>query len=77
VPLKPGCDNAKGGESMSPKAKGPLHHPNFKKEFFNWYDFQIGISLCSKRGESSIFKINILKTLLNTKRRNLSRGSFV
>jgi hypothetical protein len=28
---------------------------------FNWYDFQFGISLCSKRGESSIFKINILK----------------
>jgi hypothetical protein len=25
-------------------------------------DFQIGISLCSKGGESSFFKIDILKT---------------
>ena len=38
--------NAKGGESIKPKAKGP-HHPNFKKfqnkalidvwQFLNWY----------------------------------------
>jgi hypothetical protein len=31
----------------------------------------------SKGGESSTFKIGILKTLLNTKSRNLLRGSFV
>jgi hypothetical protein len=50
--------HAKGGESISPKAKG-LHHappPNFKTN-----DFQIGILLCSKGGESSIFNIDILK----------------
>jgi hypothetical protein len=52
--------HAKGGESISPKQKDRTT-TNFKKEFFNWYDFQIGISFCSKGGESSIFKINILK----------------
>jgi hypothetical protein len=52
--------HAKGGESISPKQKD-RSTTNFKKEFFNWYDFQFGISLCSKRGESSIFEINILK----------------
>jgi hypothetical protein len=65
---------AKGGESMSPKQKDRTttnHHQsknfwfsigtNFRKSFFSWYDFQIGISLCSKGGENSIFKINILK----------------
>jgi hypothetical protein len=49
---------------------------NLKKTLFNWYDFQFGISLCpcvQKKGE----RVDILKTLLNTKRRNLSRGSFV
>jgi hypothetical protein len=37
---------AKGGESMSPKQKDRTAQskrttppPNFKKEFFNWYDF--------------------------------------
>jgi hypothetical protein len=32
--------NAKGGENIKPKAKGPHHH--FKKirnEFFNWFIF--------------------------------------
>jgi hypothetical protein len=61
----------KGGESMSPKqkdhtttpkAKGLHHHLILKRVFFSiGMIFQIGISLCSKRGESSIFKINILK----------------
>jgi hypothetical protein len=32
------------------KAKGPHHHPYFKRVF------QIGILLCSKREESSTFK---------------------
>jgi hypothetical protein len=48
--------HAKGGENIKPKAKGPHHHQNFKT-----YDFQIGISLCSKGGESSIVKIDVLK----------------
>jgi hypothetical protein len=48
--------HAKGGESIKPKAKGPHHHHILKT-----YDFQIGISLCSKGGESSIFKIDVLK----------------
>jgi hypothetical protein len=42
-----------------------------------WFSkFQIGILLCSKGGESSISNWYI-KTLLNTKRRISSRGSFV
>jgi hypothetical protein len=67
--------HAKGGESISPKQKDPKQKDrtttNFKnfgfqlvlilERVFNWYDFQIGISLCSKEEESSIFKINILK----------------
>jgi hypothetical protein len=69
--------HAKGGESISPKqkdrtttlikywpkAKGPHHHPNFKKKLmiFNW-QFQIGILLCSKWEEVSIFKSDILKS---------------
>jgi hypothetical protein len=52
--------HAKGGESMSPKQKDRTT-TNLKILVFNWYDFQIGISLSSKGGESSIFKINILK----------------
>jgi hypothetical protein len=46
------------GREHEPKAKGPHHHQfqnfgfsigtNFRKSFFNWYDFQIGIFLCSK-----------------------------
>jgi hypothetical protein len=70
--------HAKGGESMSPKQKDRTT-TNFKINFgFSiGMIFQIGISLCSKRGESNIFKNQYLKTLLNTKRRNLSRGSFV
>jgi hypothetical protein len=52
--------HAKGGECISPKQKDRTT-TLILKEFFNWYVFQIGVSLCSKRGESSIFKINILK----------------
>jgi hypothetical protein len=62
---------AKGGESMSPKQKDRTT-TNFKilvfqlvlileRSFSIGMIFQIGISLCSKRGESNIFKINILK----------------
>jgi hypothetical protein len=68
---------AKGGESMSPKQKDRTTTIFLKKEFLNWYDFQISISLCSKGGESSVFQNQYLKTLFNTKRRISLRGSFV
>jgi hypothetical protein len=54
------------GEKVLAQSKRTAPPPNFKI-IFNW-KFQIGILLCSKGGESSIFKIYI-KTLLNTKRR--------
>jgi hypothetical protein len=51
--------HAKGGESISPKQKDRT------TTYFLNYDFkrvfQFGILLCSKGGESSIFKIDILK----------------
>jgi hypothetical protein len=48
--------HAKGGESISPKQKDRTTTLfSKKKEFF----FQIGILLCSKEGESNIFKIDI------------------
>jgi hypothetical protein len=45
--------HAKGGESKSPKAKGPHHHQiqKLSVEYFS-----IGILLCSKGGENSISK---------------------
>jgi hypothetical protein len=46
--------HAKGGESKSPKAKGPHHHQISKNLVLNI--FSIGILLCSKGGESSISK---------------------
>jgi hypothetical protein len=52
--------HAKGGESIRPKQKDRTT-TKFKKSFLIGMIFQIGISLCSKKGESSIFKINILK----------------
>jgi hypothetical protein len=52
--------HAKGGESISLKQKDHtttliLKNYDFKRVF------QFGILLCSKGGESSIFKIDILK----------------
>jgi hypothetical protein len=44
------------GEKVLAQSKRTAPPPNFKT-----YDFQIGISLCSKGGESSIFKIDVLK----------------
>jgi hypothetical protein len=44
------------GEKVLAQSKRTAPPPNFKTS-----DFQIGILLCSKRGESSIFKIDILK----------------
>jgi hypothetical protein len=58
-------DLCQRGRKHEPKAKGPHHHP-FKsfgfqlvlileRVFFKWYDFEIGISLCSKGGERVVF----------------------
>jgi hypothetical protein len=70
--------HAKGGESISPKQKDRTTTPNFKKGFSIGMIFQIDISLCSKGERVPFFFQNQYhKTLLNTKRRNLSRGSFV
>jgi hypothetical protein len=44
------------GEKVLAQSKRTAPPPSFKT-----YDFQISISLCSKGGESNIFKINILK----------------
>ena len=44
------------GEKVLAQSKRTAAPPNFKTN-----DFQIGILLCSKGGESSIFKIDILK----------------
>jgi hypothetical protein len=63
-------DLCQRGREHEPKAKGPHHH-QFQKIWFSIGTnfrksssigiFQIGISLCSKEEESSIYKINILK----------------
>jgi hypothetical protein len=52
------------GEKVLAQSKRTAPPPNFKT-----HDFQIGILLCSKGGESSTFKNWYLKTLLNTKRK--------
>jgi hypothetical protein len=44
------------GEKVLAQSKRTAPPPNFKT-----YDFQIVISLCSKEGQSSIFKIVVLK----------------
>jgi hypothetical protein len=59
-------DSCQRGRKYQPKAKGPHHHQILKT-----YDFQIDISLCSKGGESSIFKIDVLKPSWTL------RGSFI
>jgi hypothetical protein len=51
---------AKGGESMSPKQKDRTTTQILKLMIFNW-QFQVGILLCSKGEEISIFKSDILK----------------
>jgi hypothetical protein len=60
------------GEKVLAQSKRTTPPPYFKKRVF-----QIDILLCLKGGESSTFKNWYPKTLLNTKRRNLLRGSFV
>jgi hypothetical protein len=60
------------GEKVLAQSKRTAPPPNFKKNFSIGMIFKL-VSHCAQTGErSSIFKI-----LLNTKRRNLSRGSFV
>jgi hypothetical protein len=59
------------GEKVSAQSKRTAPPLHFKMNEV----FQIDILLCSKEGESSIFEN--CKTLLNTKRRILFRGSFV
>jgi hypothetical protein len=54
-------DSCQRGRKYEPKTKGLHHHLILKKGFSIGMIFQIDISLCSKRGENSIFKINILK----------------
>ena len=49
------------GERVLAQSKRTAPPPNFKKSFSIGMIFQIGISLCSKGGESNIFKISILK----------------
>jgi hypothetical protein len=61
--------HAKGEESMTPKQKDRTT-TKFKMKFLKF-----DILLCSKGGESSIFKN--CKTLLNMKRRILFRGGFI
>jgi hypothetical protein len=53
--------HAKGGESISPKQKDRTTTLILKIMSFNW-QFQIGILLCSKGEEISIFKSDILKS---------------
>jgi hypothetical protein len=54
--------HAKGGENISPKQKDRTT-TNFKKirKSLEMMNFSIDILLYSKRGETSIFKIGILK----------------
>jgi hypothetical protein len=48
------------GERVLAQSKRTAPPPNFKNDF-QIGKFQIGILLCSKGGEVSIFKIDILK----------------
>jgi hypothetical protein len=70
--------HAKGGESISPKQKDRTT-TNFQKfelrKDFSIGDFLIGI-LLEFQIDTTLSKL-ISKTLLNTKRRILLRGSFV
>jgi hypothetical protein len=63
------------GEKVLAQSKRTASPPNFKTNNFHLENFKL-VSYCvQKEGESSIFKID--KTLLNTKRKILLRGSFV
>jgi hypothetical protein len=50
-------DSCQRGRKYEPKAKGPHHHLILKIWRFSIGQFQLGISLCSKGGASSISKM--------------------
>jgi hypothetical protein len=69
--------HAKGGENMSPKQKDRTTTLILKLMIFNWMKISKSVSLCVLKGEQVVFsKLDILKTLLNSKRRTYLRGSF-
>jgi hypothetical protein len=54
-------DSCQRGRKYEPKAKGPLHHPNFKINGFQLENFKL-VSLCVLKGEQVVFsKLDILK----------------
>jgi hypothetical protein len=71
--------NAKGGENIKPKAKGPHHHhfkKNRNKALISIFQISIPQEIISQL--VSIFQFDIyLKTLLKAKRRISFRWSFV
>jgi hypothetical protein len=70
--------NAKGGENIKPKAKGPHHHhfKNFQKERFNWYSQMSVFHLVSMLMKIIFQNWYLFKTLLKAKGRISFRGSF-
>ena len=68
--------HAKGGESMSPKQKDRTTTLILKLMIFNWY-ISNWYFIVFYRGRKQYFQNRYIKTLLNTKRRIYSRGSFV
>jgi hypothetical protein len=74
--------HAKGGESISPKQKDRTTNHLILKRVFQlvWFsndNFKNWYLIMFKRGRKVVFQNWYIKTLLNTKRRILSRGSFV
>jgi hypothetical protein len=65
--------HAKGGESISPKAKGPHHHLILKKSFSIGMIFSL-VSPCVQKGERIVFSNQYPKTLLKTE--NFIKGEF-
>jgi hypothetical protein len=47
------------GERVLAQSKRTAPPPNFKKEFFNWYDFSIWYLLVFKKGEKLAFSKSI------------------
>jgi hypothetical protein len=64
--------HAKGGERKSPKQKDrtTTNFKNLVLNIINWFSY------CVQKGEKVVFQ-KYIKTLLNTKRRILFRGSCV
>jgi hypothetical protein len=70
-------DLCQRGREHEPKAKGPHHHLILKTKDFQLVNFKLVSPCVQKGGENKYFQNQYLKTLLNTKRRILFRGSFV